>query len=102
LIARLAGDEAREERIFHPGDAGWVVQSRAGMNLGAGSGVAVRRLLAFLGQQIAHRDREIAKRDTALMAQNKANPVTRLLAGIPGIGPIGALPLALRSAPASN
>ena len=56
-------------------------------------------LLAFLGQQVAHLDREIAKLDTALMAQHKANPVSRLLAEIPGIGPIGALTLAVRIDP---
>jgi transposase len=33
------------------------------------------------------------------MAQHKANPVSRRLAEIPGIGPIGALPLALRIDP---
>jgi transposase len=60
---------------------------------------AARRLLAFLGQQVAHLDREIAKLEVALMAQHKANPVSRLLAEIPGIGPIGALTLAVRIDP---
>lgn len=59
---------------------------------------AARRLLAFLGQQVAHLDREIAKLDAALMAQHKANPVSRLLAEIPGIGPIGAPTLAVGDA----
>jgi len=60
---------------------------------------AARRLLAFLGQQVAHLDREIAKLEVALMAQHRANPVSRLLAEIPGIGPIGALTLAVRIDP---
>lgn len=66
---------------------------------------AARRLLAFLGQQIAHLDRQIAKLEGALMAQHKANPVSRLLAEIPGIGVpgldpgIGALTLAVRIDP---
>ena len=34
--------------------------------------------------------------DTNLMRQHKANPVSRRLSAIPGIGPIGALSLALR------
>jgi transposase len=66
---------------------------------------AAGRLLAFLGQQVAHLDREIAKLEVALMAQHQANPVSRLLAEIPGIGVpgldpgIGALTLAVRIDP---
>ena len=37
--------------------------------------------------------------DATLMQQHKANPVSRRLAAIPGIGPIGALNLALRVDP---
>jgi transposase len=81
------------------GGTGRVSELRAAVAQDAELPPAARRLLAFLGQQIAHRDREIAKRDTALMAQHKANPVSRRLAEIPGIGPIGALPLALRIDP---
>jgi transposase len=61
---------------------------------------AARAMLAFLGRQIEHLDREIARLDAALLAQHKANPVSRLLAEIPGIGPIGALTLAVRIDPA--
>ena len=61
---------------------------------------AAHRMLAFLGQQIEHFDREIARLDAALLAQHKANPVSRLLAEIPGIGPISALTLAVRVDPA--
>jgi transposase len=60
---------------------------------------AARIMLAFLGRQIDHLDGEIARLDTALVAQHKANPVSRLLAEIPGIGPIGALTLAVRVDP---
>jgi transposase len=61
---------------------------------------AAREMLVLLGRQVDHLDREIARLDTKLMARHKAHPVSRLLAGIPGIGPIGALTLALRIDPA--
>ena len=61
---------------------------------------AARATLVFLGQRINGLDRDIADLDARLMAQHKANPVSRLLAGIPGIGPIGALTLALKVDPA--
>jgi transposase len=61
---------------------------------------AARELLALLGRQVDHLDREIARLDAKMLVQHKANPVSRLLAGIPGIGPIGALTLALRVDPA--
>ncbi len=54
-----------------------------------------REMLALLGAQIAHHDEEIASLDTRLKAQHRANPVSQRLARIPGIGPIGALSLAL-------
>lgn len=60
---------------------------------------AARTMLALLGRQIEHLNDEIAKLDAALLAQHKANPVSRLLADIPGIGPIGALTLAVRIDP---
>ncbi len=58
-----------------------------------------RELLALLGRQIDHLDHEIARLEAKMMVQHKAHPVSRLLAEIPGIGPIGALTLALRVDP---
>ncbi len=60
---------------------------------------AARSMLGYLGEQIARLDAEIAAIDARLMAQHKANAVSRLLAEIPGIGPITALSLALRTDP---
>jgi len=59
-----------------------------------------RELLALLSRQIDHLDREIARLEAKMMVQHKAHPMSRLLAEIPGIGPIGALTLALRVDPA--
>jgi transposase len=83
----------------HAGGTSRVAELLAAVAQDADIPQAARRLLAFLGQQVAHLDREIAKLEVALMAQHKANPVSRLLAEIPGIGPIGALTLAVRIDP---
>ncbi len=60
---------------------------------------AARTMLAYLGKQIARLDAEIAAIDDRLMAPHKANAANCLLAEIPGIGPITALSLALRTGP---
>ena len=59
-----------------------------------------REMLALLGTQIAHLDQQIAALEARLKAQHRANPVSQRLAGIPGIGPIGAVTLALLIDPA--
>lgn len=54
-----------------------------------------RRELGELGEEIERLDERIAELDRRLAAQHKANPVSRLLEGIPGVGPVGALSFAL-------
>ena len=56
---------------------------------------AARTMLAFLGTQVGQLDERIAELDHRMKQQHKANPVSRRLAEIPGIGPVGALSLAL-------
>jgi transposase len=56
---------------------------------------AARAMLAVLGGQIATLDAQIAELETQMRAAHKANPLSRLLEQIPGIGPISALSLAL-------
>ncbi len=56
-----------------------------------------RQDLARLGARIGACDAEIAALDRQLMAQHKENAMSQLLEGIPGIGPITALNLALRT-----
>ena len=60
---------------------------------------AARTMLAFLGRQVERLGREIATLDAALAAQHRAHPVSQLLAAIPGVGPVGALTLAVRVDP---
>ncbi len=54
-----------------------------------------KEMLAFLGAQVAQLDTQIAELEPRMKQQHKANPVSQLLAEVPGIGPIGALSLAL-------
>lgn len=61
---------------------------------------AARAMLAVLGGQIATLDAQIAALETQMRAAHKANPLSRLLEQIPGIGPISALSLALTIDPA--
>ena len=54
-----------------------------------------KEMLAFLGEQVAQLDERILDLERRMKQQHKANPVSQLLAEVPGIGPIGALSLAL-------
>jgi transposase len=54
-----------------------------------------REVLALLGEQIDHMNQELDKLDARLAAQHKTNPMSQLLIGHPGIGPIAALSFAL-------
>ncbi len=56
---------------------------------------AAKEMLAFLGGQVAQLDERIGDLEHRMKQQHKANPVSQLLAEVPGIGPIGALSLAL-------
>jgi len=56
---------------------------------------AAKEMLAFLGAQVAQLDERIADLERRMKQQHKANPVSQLLAEVPGIGPITALSLAL-------
>jgi transposase len=52
--------------------------------------------LALLGRQIDKHEALLVEIDAKLMARHKATPTSKLLAGVPGIGPISALSLVLR------
>lgn len=57
---------------------------------------AAKKAIALLGRQADHREMRRGLIDATLMRQHRANPLSRRLAAIPGIGPIAALNLALR------
>jgi len=54
-----------------------------------------KEMLAFLGVQVAQLDERIGELERRMKQQHKANPVSQLLAEVPGIGPVSALSLAL-------
>ena len=56
---------------------------------------AAREMIALLGEQIKDLDIRIVALETRMKRAHKTNPVSQLLEGIPGVGPIGALSLAL-------
>ena len=58
--------------------------------------VLAREMLGVLAGQLAAIEARLEGLEAKLMAQHRANPRSQLLAGIPGIGPIGALSLALK------
>lgn len=60
-----------------------------------------REMLRLMGQDIAELDAKIEAADQQLLRQHKANPVSRLLADIPGVGPITAITMALTVNPAN-
>ena len=60
-----------------------------------------REMLALFGQEIDHLDTRIKAIEVKLIAMHKANPISRLLATIPGIGPLIALTLAIEVDPAA-
>lgn len=57
---------------------------------------AAKKAIALLGREADHITIRLRAIDDQLMQQHKANPISRRLALIPGIGPIAALNLALR------
>ena len=52
--------------------------------------------LVLLGREIGRLDARLAEVDAKLVAQHRQTPTSKMLAEVPGIGPIGALSLVLR------
>ena len=57
--------------------------------------VSARAMFGEMGQHVADLDVKIEELDRRLLDQHQANPVSRLLAAIPGVGPITAITMAL-------
>jgi transposase len=60
-----------------------------------------RDMFVRIGEHVAGLDRQIAAVDADLLTQHKANPVSQMLAEVPGIGPITAITMALGVEPAA-
>ena len=61
--------------------------------------VAARAMFEQMGGHIETLDQRVAAVEAELAAMHKANPVSQLLAEIPGVGPLGAITLALTVEP---
>jgi transposase len=60
---------------------------------------AAKEMFALLGEEIEHLDGRLKALEAKLAAMHRANAVSRLLATIPGVGPIIALTLAIEIDP---
>jgi len=60
---------------------------------------AAKTMFAQMGAHVAALDQQAATLDEELLTLHKANPVSQLLAAVPGIGPISAITLALSVEP---
>jgi transposase len=56
---------------------------------------AAQAMFAHMAQHIAELDAKLEMLDRQLMERHRANPVSRLLAEIPGVGPITAITMAM-------
>jgi len=69
--------------------------------LAANSAIPATALAMFeqMGAHIEALDQRVAAADSELVALHKANPISQLLAEIPGVGPLGAITMALTVEP---
>ena len=63
--------------------------------------VSAQVMFREMGQHVADLDAKIEELDRRLLDQHKVNPVSRLLAAIPGVGPITAITMALTVDPSN-
>jgi transposase len=95
LVNALRGHAAEFGLVAAKGDKG-VAALRQEIAATEDLPAAAREALALLGSELDRLEVRHAAIEKALMAQHKANGVSRLLAEIPGVGPLGALNFALR------
>lgn len=95
LINALRGHAAEFGFVARHGDAG-TKQLRTELGRAEELPKAASLALTVLGEEIDRIEARLAAVDARLMEQHKATPQSRMLAEVPGIGPIGALSLMLR------
>jgi len=100
-LANAMRGHAAEMGVFAPlGEKG--LRERQGEVAAADAAAvaaAAKQAIALLSRKAERLAVRLAASDATLMQQHKTNPASRRLAAIPGIGPIGALSLALRVDP---
>jgi transposase len=95
LVNALRGHAAEFGLVAAKGDKGLAVLRRE-IAVKEDLPAAARQALELLGEEIDRIAARLGPMEKALMAQHKANGVSRLLAEIPGVGPLGALNFTLR------
>jgi transposase len=97
LVNALRGHAAEMGVVAPLGDKG-LAELKAEIATAEDAAVppAAKEAIALLGRQADHITIRLRAIDNQLMQQHKANPASRRLATIPGVGPIAALNLALR------
>jgi transposase len=95
LVNALRGHAAEFGLVAAKGDKGLAALRRE-IAVEEDLPAAARQALELLGDEIDRIAARLAPMEKALMAQHKTNGVSRLLAEIPGVGPLGALNFALR------
>jgi transposase len=95
LVNALRGHATEFGLVAAKGDKG-VAELRQEIAAKGDLPAAAREALALLGSELDRLEGRLVAMEKALMAQHKANQMSRLLAEIPGVGPLGALTVALR------
>ena len=98
LVNALRGHAAEFGLVAPAGDKG-LAQLLADVAGDASLPGAAAEALALLGEEIARLEARLAAVNARLLKQHKATPMSQLLSGIPGVGPMGALSFTLRVDP---
>ena len=103
LVNAMRGHAAEMGVVAPLGEKG-VAERRTEIAAADDAGVppAAKEAIALLGREAERVEMRRRAIDTTLMQQQKANPVSRRLAAIPGIGPVAALSFTLRVDPRSS
>ena len=95
MVNALRGHAAEFGVVAKPGDAG-MTQLLHEMAEDAWLPTPAKSALALLGHEIDRLETRLTEIDATLVAQHKATPESKMLAEMPGIGPVSALSLVLR------
>ncbi len=95
LVNAVRGHAAEFGLVAPVGDKGFA-QLRADAASDRSLPGPAAEALALLGREIDRLEARLAEIDARLAAQHKATPTSKMLAEVPGIGPISALSLVLR------
>ena len=95
MVNALRGHAAEFGVVAKPGDAGMTQLLREAAEDDA-LPTPGKSALSLLGGEIGRIETRLAEIDAKMVAQHKATPESKMLAEMPGIGPISALSLVLR------